>query len=74
MKLFSPWAWRAWSLTSLEPDEPDLAYGLFDGEDGVPHVGHVRLKVSKNWKRTVLPSGGACIGSLLYVHAMHDPL
>ena len=43
VKLISAGEWRAWSLASIDMDDPDLAYGLFDGDDGLPHVGHVRL-------------------------------
>jgi len=43
VKLLSAWEWRAWTLAAIDPEEPDLAYGLFDGDDCVPQLGEIRL-------------------------------
>ena len=43
VKLFTPWANCTWLLTEIDPDEPDIAFGLCDLGMGCPELGSVRL-------------------------------
>jgi hypothetical protein len=43
VKLFTPDANATWLLTELDPDDPDLAFGLCDLGLGEPELGYVRL-------------------------------
>lgn len=43
VKLFSPWGEAIWLLTELDPDDPDIAFGLCDLGTGFPELGRVRL-------------------------------
>jgi len=43
VKLFTPDAGCTWLLTELDPDEPDIAFGLCDLGMGCPELGSVRL-------------------------------
>ena len=43
VKLFTPDAGCTWLLVSLDPDEPDHAYGLCDLGLGCPEVGSVSI-------------------------------
>jgi hypothetical protein len=43
VKLFTPDAAATWLLTELDPDEPDLAFGLCDLGLGAPELGYVRI-------------------------------
>ncbi|RVU18487.1 DUF2958 domain-containing protein [Methylobacterium oryzihabitans] len=43
VKLFTPDAGATWLLTEINPDEPDIAFGLCDLGSGHPEIGHVRL-------------------------------
>lgn len=43
VKLFTPDAQATWLLTELDPDDPDLAFGLCDLGLGCPELGYVRL-------------------------------
>jgi hypothetical protein len=43
VKLFTPDANATWLLTELDPDEPDIAFGLCDLGMGFPELGSVRL-------------------------------
>jgi hypothetical protein len=43
VKLFTPDASCTWLLTWVEPDQPDLAYGLCDLGLGCPELGYVSL-------------------------------
>lgn len=43
VKLFTPDAAATWLLTELDPDDPDLAFGLCDLGLGYPELGYVRL-------------------------------
>ena len=43
LKLFTPDAGATWLLTEIDPDDPDLAYGLCDLGVGFPELGSVRL-------------------------------
>lgn len=43
VKLFTPDAGATWLLTELDPDDPDIAFGLCDLGLGYPELGSVRL-------------------------------
>jgi hypothetical protein len=43
VKLFTPDAGCTWLLSELDPDEPDIAFGLCDLGLGCPELGSVRL-------------------------------
>lgn len=43
VKLFTPDAQATWLLTELDPNDPDLAFGLCDLGLGCPELGYVRL-------------------------------
>ena len=43
VKLFTPDASATWLLTELDPDDPDIAFGLCDLGLGEPELGSVRL-------------------------------
>jgi hypothetical protein len=43
VKLFCPWSGATWLLSELDPDDPDLAFGLCDLGMGYPELGRVRL-------------------------------
>jgi hypothetical protein len=43
VKLFTPDANATWLLTELNPDNPDLAFGLCDLGLGSPELGYVSL-------------------------------
>jgi hypothetical protein len=43
VKFFCPWCGATWLLTELDPDEPDIAFGLCDPGLGTPELGRVRL-------------------------------
>ena len=43
VKLFTPDANATWLLTELDPDEPDIAFGLCDPGLGFPELGSVRI-------------------------------
>ncbi len=43
IKFFCPWDGATWLLTELDPDDPDIAFGLCDLALGAPEVGKVRL-------------------------------
>jgi len=43
VKLFTPDAQCTWLLSELDPDDPDLAFGLCDLGLGCPELGYVRL-------------------------------
>jgi hypothetical protein len=43
VKLFTPDAAATWLLTELDPDDPDLAFGLCDLGLGSPELGYVRV-------------------------------
>jgi hypothetical protein len=43
VKLFTPDAGATWLLTELDPDDPDIAFGLCDLGMGFPELGSVRL-------------------------------
>jgi hypothetical protein len=43
VKLFTPDAGAVWLLTELDPDDPDIGFGLCDLGLGYPELGSVRL-------------------------------
>jgi hypothetical protein len=43
VKLFTPWTSATWLLTELDPDNPDIAFGLCDLGQGAPELGYVRI-------------------------------
>lgn len=43
VKLFTPDAGCTWLLTELDPDDPDVAFGLCDLGMGSPELGYVSL-------------------------------
>jgi len=43
VKLFCPWGGATWLLTELDPDAPDIAFGLCDLGQGFPELGCVSL-------------------------------
>ncbi len=43
VKLFAPWTSATWLLTELDPDNPDMGFGLCDLGQGAPELGHVRM-------------------------------
>jgi hypothetical protein len=43
VKLFTPDAGGTWLLTELDPDDPDIAFGLCDLGMGFPELGSVRI-------------------------------
>ena len=43
VKLFCPWGGATWLLTELDPDNPDIAFGLCDLGMGCPELGSVSL-------------------------------
>jgi hypothetical protein len=43
VKLFNPCGAATWLLTDLDPDDPDIAFGLCDLGMGFPELGSVRL-------------------------------
>jgi hypothetical protein len=43
VKLFCPWNGAAWLLTELDPEDPDIAFGLCDLGMGFHELGSVRL-------------------------------
>lgn len=44
VKLFTPDAGCTWLLSELDPDEPDIAFGLCDLGLGFPELGYVDLR------------------------------
>lgn len=43
VKLFNPCGAATWLLTELDPDDPDIAFGLCDLGFGCPELGSVRI-------------------------------
>jgi hypothetical protein len=43
VKLFAPWGSSTWLLTELDPEDPDIAFGLCDLGFGFPEIGSVRI-------------------------------
>jgi len=57
VKLFTPDAGCTWLLTEIDPDDPDIAFGLCDLGMGCPELGSVSLSeletVRGRWHLTV---------------------
>jgi len=49
-KLFCPWGEAVWLLTELDPEDPDIAFGLCDLGMGFPELGSVRLSELQSLK------------------------
>ena len=43
VKLFTPWGGCTWLLRELDPENPDIAFGLCDLGMGCPELGSVSL-------------------------------
>ena len=43
VKLLCPWGGATWLLSELDPEDPDIAFGLCDLGLGFPELGTVRL-------------------------------
>ena len=43
VKLFCPWGAATWLLTEIDPDNPEIAFGLCDLGMGSPEIGSVSL-------------------------------
>src|SRR5882724_10779290 len=43
VRLYCPWTDAIWLLTELDPEDPDIAFGLCDLGMGFPELGSVRL-------------------------------
>jgi hypothetical protein len=65
VKLFCPWTGATWLLTELQPDDPDIAFGLCDLGMGCPELGCVSLMELK----AVRGPGGLTIERDLYFTA-----
>lgn len=50
VKLFNPCGGATWLLTELDPDEPDIAFGLCDLGMGCPELGSVRVSELEDYK------------------------
>lgn len=48
VKLFTPDAQATWLLSEIDPDEPDVAFGLCDLGLGCPELGYVSLSEIAN--------------------------
>ena len=65
VKLFCRWTGATWLLTELQPDDPDIAFGLCDLGMGCPEFGCVSLMELK----AVRGPGGLTIERDLYFKA-----
>lgn len=43
LKLFCPWGAATWLITEMDPEEPDILFGLCDLGQGFPELGNVSL-------------------------------
>lgn len=43
VKLFTPWAGATWLLSEIDPETPDIAFGLCDLGLGMTELGYVSL-------------------------------
>jgi hypothetical protein len=50
VKLFTPDAQATWLLTEVDPDTPDIAFGLCDLGLGFPELGSVSLAEIGTWQ------------------------
>jgi hypothetical protein len=57
VKLFTPDAACTWLLTELDPDDPDIAFGLCDLGLGCAELGSVRISEIESVHAVGLPLG-----------------
>ena len=50
VRLFNPCGAATWLLTELDPDEPDIAFGLCDLGMGTPELGTVRISELESYR------------------------
>lgn len=50
VKLFNPVGSATWLIASVEPDSPDVAFGLCDLGMGCPELGSVSIEELSNFK------------------------
>ena len=50
IKIFSPVGGATWLICSMDPEEPDLLFGLCDPDLGFPEVGYTSLTALQNMK------------------------
>ena len=66
VKLFCPWSLAVWLLTELDPENPDIAFGLCDLGMGFPELGNVSLAELAS----IRGPGGLCIERDLHFTAI----
>ena len=59
VKLFTPDAACTWLLTELDPEDPDIAFGLCDLGMGCPELGSVRISELESVRGQARPAGRA---------------
>lgn len=67
VKLFTPDASCTWLLTELDPEDPDIAFGLCDLGMGSPELGTVRISELESVRGPL----GLAVERDLYFWAMH---
>ena len=67
VKFFTPDAGCTWIITELDPDEPDIAFGLADLGMGCPELGYVSLSELESVRGPL----GLAIERDLYFTATH---
>lgn len=55
VKLFNPYGLGTWLLSELDPDDPDIAFGLADL--GFPELGSVSMSELREWRHPVFRQG-----------------
>ncbi|WP_298938011.1 DUF2958 domain-containing protein [uncultured Ruegeria sp.] len=55
VKLFNPYGPGTWLLTELDPEQPDIAFGLADL--GYPELGSISMSELKEWRHPLLGQG-----------------
>ncbi|MDA9474393.1 transposase [Bradyrhizobium sp. CCBAU 65884] len=68
-KLFCPWGGATWLLTELDPEDPDIAFGLCDLGMECPELGNVRISELEE----ICGPGGLTIERDLYFSADKTP-
>ena len=53
VKLFNPCGSATWLLSELDPDDPDLAFGLCDLGAGCPEIGSVLLSELEGYRSPI---------------------
>lgn len=59
VKLFCPWSNATWLLTELDPDDPDIAFGLCDLGLGFPEMGACACPNSPRWLAPAVSASSA---------------